>query len=106
MGHDFDLPLDNLPSNVKKIKIYSDSYDLELNNLPTSLELLKIPPTYKLLIKHYPNLQILICGKLHPQINDFKKKNIIIINEHHIYHINKKKYKDDNENDDADDNNE
>jgi hypothetical protein len=51
----FNLPLNDLPSSIKKISFNVDSnYEHELNNLPRSLEQLELPTTYKWEIKNIP----------------------------------------------------
>jgi len=58
-GYDFNLELNDLPSSVKKIKIYNRFYDKKLNNLPTGIETLEISKYYKEQIERkYKNLNI------------------------------------------------
>lgn len=74
-----DIPLDNLPTGIKKIKLFNNNYPFELNNLPNTIELLKIPNNYKLKIKHYPNLKIFISNILYPYIHNYKNNDDIIV---------------------------
>lgn len=42
LGFEFNLPIDNLPSGLKKLVIYNYRYSYPLNNLPSSLEYLEL----------------------------------------------------------------
>ena len=74
----FNLELDNLPSNLKKIIIcpYGD-FNKKLNNLPNSIEEIILNKSYNKQIKNIPqNLKKITCLKNYPFINDFENYDI------------------------------
>ena len=46
-GHDFNQPVDFLPSSLEELVILNDNYSQDLNNLPVSLKKLKVRKLYK-----------------------------------------------------------
>ena len=67
------MPLDNLPSSIKKIIFNTHSkYNLELNCLPKQIKQIQLPINYDKRILNIPkNLSVIICSRNYAFINDF-----------------------------------
>ena len=73
LDYNFDLNLNNLPNNIKKISFHTCSqFNHELNYLPKSLKYLKLNSLYnKKILNIPPKLFLIICSKKYKFINDF-----------------------------------
>ena len=69
LNNNFDLPLNDLPNQLKIMKILNNSYNKDLNNLPNSIEIIELNQNYNRpfinipenlkLIKYYKNYKYL-----------------------------------------------
>ena len=76
MNNYFNLSLDDLPNNIKKIIFEMCSkYNNELNNLPKSLEYLELNLSYnKKLLNMSSKLIVLVCSEKYRYQNDYINK--------------------------------
>lgn len=74
----FYLPINNLPSSLKKICFKNKDYKIKI--LQNSLEYLKLQHAYNKRIKNFPfNFKIVECSIDYKFINDLSNFNIIFI---------------------------
>lgn len=72
--HPFDLPLDNLPSQLKSLNIFNYVYNQKLNNLPNSIKYIRLNEHYDHPILSIPtNLQTIKCHRNYKYLNLLKK---------------------------------
>ena len=78
LNYNLNLELNNLPSNLKKIVIQSQSkFNKELNNLPNSIEEIILNVSYNKQIKNIPqNFKKITCCEDYPFIDDFENYEI------------------------------
>lgn len=70
----FNLPLNNLPSQLKKIIFENEKYNWELNDLPDSIEFIKLPYYYDKKILNLPkNLVKIECSSSYKFKHNYKK---------------------------------
>jgi hypothetical protein len=68
----FNLELNDLPNQLKKIRLQNVMYDKKLNNLPESVEIIELSSRYYEKISKLPkNLKTIKCNSRYRFINDF-----------------------------------
>jgi len=76
-GWDFNHPIENLPTGIKKIIFCSYYYDAPLDNLPHSIETIKLPKFYDHPVDNLPpSVKEIFFGEYFNQNLDYLPNNI------------------------------